>query len=847
MQAGIGVPILMVPSLTLPHYEQRYIASMRDFLGSIGAQLEVDQDFIPARQRVNDFYLMDLAMSSCRFTAKQLKLVNYCRLYLQVVTASDVVLPSGYQLDEWLLDGVLHIDSSESLFVKVTQGRPNKPTWVQWHRLMHLVGEVLSRLPLGEWLSSAPCLRRRWPCYMDLRLHFLYVRSAEGYTQFARSSSGDFDHGLVDAAWTPSDTCVPVEADPSGRGTYFLNADSVHGIASPPIPPVAHTFLEYIDDLPSWDRSLFQWLKLLVDPFELLSLCTHASSAAGLTLLFVSDGSAGNNSMSFAWVMALPCGQRVATCAGPVFGFRESSYRSEGYGVLSAVRFVYHLFRFCCCVPKWRYEYMADNKGLLTAILQDAQYSDAFPNTTLQADWDLRNEIKATLKLIGRPNSFSHVLGHQDNGQSFESLDLPAQLNVEADREANAFRADYPEHRPLVPRLGHNRSQLHIHGRTINGKYRQEIRLAKSEGPLREHIKLKYSWTDAQMELIDWKALTQALNRTRNKEVALVKLLAEITPTATITKRYGSSTSSKCPRCFTYDETIDHVIRCSSAECQTWRSALLTHLRLICTTELHSRLALVDVLLDGLSCWFRHETLDCSAYPSSLHPLISAQNLIGWNQLFRGRMVTAWATLQQQSLSDNGCQQQSLSGRSWVATVISTIWTRFFELWDARNKIVHGVNINDFTAIQKSKLLDEIKELHSRRASFHRSDLPFLLAQTDEETHKIEEFVDQNYVSTLRTWLRMWKPTFTEGAKLASAQAVLGTGRIFDHFPVLHRVTRTIDPRQRGRQRLRTPSRRHKRADLSRFHRVTTFFSRVQARPARQGTPLPIANIVEPP
>ena len=119
------------------------------------------------------------------------------------------------------------------------------------------------------------------------------------------------------------------------------------------------------------------------------------------------------------------------------------------------------VFRFCGCDPKWRYEYMADNKGLLTAILQDAKYVEAFPNTMLEADRDIQNEIKETLKLIGRPNSFSHVKGHQDQGRSVESLDLPAQLNVEADiREANAFQAAYPAHRPMVPRLGHNRAQL---------------------------------------------------------------------------------------------------------------------------------------------------------------------------------------------------------------------------------------------------------------------------------------------------------------------------------------------------------------------------------------------------
>ncbi len=218
--------------------------------------------------------------------------------------------------------------------------------------------------------------------------------------------------------------------------------------------------------------------------------------------------------------------------------------------------------------------------------------------------------------------------------------------------------------------------------------------------------------------------------------------------------------------------------------------------------ELHSRLALVDVLLDGLSCWFANEHLDCNTNPESLHKLINDQNSIGWHQLFRGRMVTEWAIkLQQKSLWGNGCQTKSLSGRSWVATVVTTIWTRFFKLWKERNTIVHGVDITDHTAIQKSKLLGELKDLHSRRDLFHRSDLTFLIATCVDETHKIEEFVENNYVSTIRTWLKMRKPTFEDGAKLAAAQAVAGTSRIFEHFSVVHRVIRNVHPHQRSRQR----------------------------------------------
>jgi hypothetical protein len=180
-------------------------------------------------------------------------------------------------------------------------------------------------------------------------------------------------------------------------------------------------------------------------------------------------------------------------------------------------------------------------------------------------------------------------------------------------------------------------------------------------------------------------------------------------------------------------------------------------------------------------------------------------------------------------------------GGQWV----STLWTRFFELWDLRNKVVHGVNINDYTTIQKAKLLDEIKDLHSRRDSFHRSDLPFLIAQNESETHKIEEFVDKNYVSTIRTWIRMWQPTFADGAKLAAEQAVVGTSRIYNHFPVLRRVVHNSDPTQRGRNRNRPHHPRKQRVDLSRFHRVTHFFSRAPAPPERSGTLIPTAHVEE--
>jgi hypothetical protein len=70
-------------------------------------------------------------------------------------------------------------------------------------------------------------------------------------------------------------------------------------------------------------------------------------------------------------------------------------------------------------------------------------------------------------------------------------------------------------------------------------------------------------------------------------------------------------------------------------------------------------------------------------------------------------------------------------------------------------------------------------------------------------------------------------------------QAVQGTGRIFYHFPVVHRVLRNKDPIHRGRQRSRPVRILRQRVDMSRFHRITSFFRTTPAPLAIRGTRVP--------
>ena len=77
---------------------------------------------------------------------------------------------------------------------------------------------------------------------------------------------------------------------------------------------------------------------------------------------------------------------------------------------------------------------------MILRLTQRHEYKDPYPNSTLDADWDVIEEIFQTTKLIGGTHFYEHVKGHQDSKIPYEELSLLAQLNVEADRYAGEYR-----------------------------------------------------------------------------------------------------------------------------------------------------------------------------------------------------------------------------------------------------------------------------------------------------------------------------------------------------------------------------------------------------------------------
>ena len=413
----------------------------------------------------------------------------------------------------------------------------------------------------------------------------------------------------------------------------------------------------------------------------------------------------------------------------------------------------------------------------------DLEYNDFWPNTTLEVDWDLRKEIKETILSLGCPLEVFHVKGHQDNKVAQDELSITARLNVRADELAGNYWKWNNQSRPTVPRLGSNKAQLIINDSTINGHYRSEIRNAASSGDLKEYTMSKFHWTSEQYESINWDAFGSAVSATKQRADQITKLVFDWAPTNTLLHKYDPSVSPLCPHCHNEEESVTHVIRCRHQEPKKIRSILIKNLRSRCYT-LCTKPLLVQILVKGLEAWFDGTILEWSAYPMEAQILIKNQTMVGWDQLFRGRFVSDWARLQDCYLGSlpKSKKKKSLSGLRWTVSMIRIVWTHYFELWELRNKAVHGSDSKESLSRIKQKLLLELKLVHADRLKYLTSDRKFLIAETEEDSHKLEEYVAFHYPSTIRNWLDWHVPLLRASIQEAQAKAVSFVRPITEYF-----------------------------------------------------------------
>ena len=305
--------------------------------------------------------------------------------------------------------------------------------------------------------------------------------------------------------------------------------------------------------------------------------------------------------------------------------------------------------------------------------------------------------------------------GTSSRGKSYHHLDLPAQLNCEADTEAETFIPSEEENYRSIPPLPHTPGRLIIRHKFITSHIKRRVQDAFSLPLISKYTLHKFQWDDNTYKNIDWNMFSQIISKYKDTWTTLVKHLHNISPTGAIAHRNNVHLPHECPACLQPHEDNSHIITCLHPSRSTWRTNTIN--KLVQYGDPQVDPFLVDILRDGLTR-FHHqlEPINHHSYPARYANLITNQNAIGWIQLYRARWTREWVHLQDDYKSRHRHDfATGLPGPSWVLGAGRLLIDQWLQLWKLRNSQRHGRDQATHAQTRQQVATSELHELYSYR------------------------------------------------------------------------------------------------------------------------------------
>jgi hypothetical protein len=181
----------------------------------------------------------------------------------------------------------------------------------------------------------------------------------------------------------------------------------------------------------------------------------------------------------------------------------------------------------------------------------------------LHADYDLVHVAKLLVTLIPATIVAEWVKGHYTGDYREHKHDL----NDRADKLATKFNANPPailkQKKMPCPLPGYAIRLIHD-GSTITNKLYKIMSRALHESKLISFLKLKNNWSDNTFQRIHWDAHERAFTSlSRNNQIMTAKLVHKLVNT-NVQNQLFYGRSPLCPCCKTTDETLQHILSCTS-------------------------------------------------------------------------------------------------------------------------------------------------------------------------------------------------------------------------------------------------------------------------------------------
>ena len=763
-QTGTSYSPLEITKQSLPHLEAKWFQSLRSFISTFDGTISLLTDPLNQPQRVHDQCIMDIILTNSKFKPHEIRSINYCRLYLQAITISDITTATGTYLRPGVSKGVLLINSPTTQLKEFRQQCPDATSWRIWRKACKLISTKNGKLhrPLTDWLHHPSSLRQQWSSYIDPSDNSLFIRRYSGF-DICKLCKDGIHRTTGHTTNTVPDTCAPVDATSRLHG-WKVSAIFPMRISA---PPSYNTFKEFLEVQPEWTTQLLLNLQFLVPIEDTIQFVTHHS------VFITSDGSvAKSGNGTFGWVAATSQGTRILSCSGWAYGCTiGNSMRAEAYGCLSWVIFL-NLLRIYFKID-WtdniQLQQFTDSASLLSRLSHLRRQAYTTANSTLASDWDVIQMINQTLLQLPE-YPLHHVHGHQDDECSFEDLPLPAQLNVEADHLAGQVHHTSPPSNLLqVIQFPCNKAQLNIAGNTCTGKYPSAIRFARHAPSLEEYIQHRHQISSIHYRTIDTIAHSTALSTLSLKYPVLIKLVHSHLPLNPVVARYDNTIEPICPACKQTDETQFHHFQCKHPDLSHQRKLLLQNLRALCD-KLKSDPTIRDTLLYGLDNLFGFTN---NPPPHLVPEVYDSQSEIGWIQIMYGRFVLQWSRSQDRYYHTHPHKRQT--GQAWTIAMCRTIFTWYPNYWSTRNTIKHGTDITSRKAITRERTLNEMAALYNLKDEV-------LARDRDIFYDTIDQHINKAATSQLQNWISTWRPTILTSVKHAKSWAIKGVRTINHYF-----------------------------------------------------------------
>ena len=366
----------------------------------------------------------------------------------------------------------------------------------------------------------------------------------------------------------------------------------------------------------------------------------------------------------------------------------QDSYRSELAGIL-AIMTVINLLCFHHRIHEGKMTVGCDNKSaLLTAL----QYNSV---DIKRSSRDILQGIHYQRKISPIEWEGHHVKGHQDEDKDIMELDDWAKANVRCDQQAKAaLQADTPA--PQHSILAGEKWRLIINEQVVTGNYDQSLLLHCNHEKAITYWSGRGQFNAQYAHLINWKAHQKGFKAlTSSEKLHITKLYSGVQTVGKVMHRRGLWTEPTCKFCDEI-ETHQHLLQCRSPQGQ--------HIYQQAFNKLDDWVEKQTSAEIGQAIWslfdaYRNKETEVTPWPTwppILQDTYEEQWKLGRRSFVEGYLTLKWVQCQEQYLTTLPQKDRKYkTGQNWAKQLSTRIWRMQHHIWTQRCEAVHGREITE--------------------------------------------------------------------------------------------------------------------------------------------------------